>query len=347
MPGVIGDFTHGTAELRPRFRLAVGDYVSALEVARDGGVCIAGLGDGRLVGFDLTTGEERFAIAAAHAGSVLDVSISPDGRCFASCGQDEVAKVWSAEGSLVRELPGGGSAWVEHVAWAPAGGRIATASGKKLRVWMPDGERIVETEPLASTVTALAWRSDGSGLAATCYGGVHILPFVAGAKIRHLAWKGSLISLAWSPDANVIACGSQDGSVHFWRLKSGQDSQMSGYPFKPKALAWDSESKLLATSGDAAVTVWEFRGKGPEGTQPLQLEGHHGLCTRLAFSPRRAVLASGSQDSSVLLWEPRKHGKPIGFAVLEDEVTGLCWHPEHHTLVGADASGTICGWYVA
>lgn len=261
MPGVTGDSTHGTAELRPRFRLAMGDYVSALEVARDGGVCIAGLGDGRVVGFELTTGEESFAIAAAHAGGVLGVSISPDGRCFATCGQDAVAKVWSAEGSLLGELPGGGGAWVEHVAWAPVGSRIATASGKKLCVWMPEGERLVETEPLASTVTALAWRSDGSGLAATCYGGVHILPFVAGAKNRHLAWKGSLVSLAWSPDANVIACGSQ--------------------------------------------------------------------------------------DSSVLLWEPRKHGKPIGFAVLEDQVTGLCWHPGHHTLVGADASGTICGWEVA
>ena len=49
----------------------------------------------------------------------------------------------------------------------------------------------------------------------------------------------------------------------------------------------------------------------------------------------------------MLLWEPRKHGKPIGFAVLEDEVTALCWHPEQHILVGADASGTLCGWEVA
>lgn len=62
-------------------------------------------------------------------------------------------------------------------------GRRSNCDGLgKVCVWMPEGERLVETEPLASTVTALAWRSDGSGLAATCYGGVRILPFVAGAK---------------------------------------------------------------------------------------------------------------------------------------------------------------------
>jgi len=247
----------------------------------------------------------------------------------------------------VRELPGSGTAWVEHVAWAPAGGRIATTSGKKVRVWTGEGDPIVETEPFASTVTGLAWRADGSGLAATCYGGVHILPFVVGAKVRHLPWKGSLISLAWSPDAKVVACGSQDSSVHFWRLSSGQDSEMSGYSFKPKSLAWDSESRLLATSGDAAITVWDFRGKGPEGTRPLHLQAHQGVCTRLAFSPRKCVLASGSQDTSVLLWEPRGGDSPLRFAFLEDEVTALCWHPDHHTLVGADASGTVCGWEIA
>ena len=166
------------------------------------------------------------------------------------------------------------------------------------------------------------------------------------AMHRHLEWKGSLISLAWSPDAKVIACGSQDCSVHFWRLASGQDSQMTGYPYKPKALAWDRESSLLATSGGPAVTVWDFRGKGPEGTRPVRLEAHHGVCTQLAFSPRKGILASGSQDTSVLLWEPRRCEKPIRFAFLEDEVTGLCWHPEHHTLIGTDASGVVCGWEV-
>lgn len=345
MPGLTEALPRGKTELRPKFRAATGEYVTTLDIMRDGSLCVVGLGDGRVLGLDMRTGKEAFR-CSAHAGGVLAVSAAPDGQRFVSCGQEAVAKVWARDGSLVRELPGGGGPWVEQVVWAPAGGRIATAAGKRVRVWSVEGELLVETEPLASTVSALAWRSDGSGLAATCYGGVHIMPFVKGAKARHLAWKGSLISLAWSPDAKVIACGSQDSSVHFWRLASGKDSQISGFPCKPKALAWDNESKLLATSGDATITVWDFRGKGPEGTPPVELEGHRDVCTQLAFSPQRCVLASGSEDTSVLLWEPRRGEKPIRFAFLEDEVTGLAWHPDDQRLVGTDASGTVCCWDV-
>jgi len=330
-------------ELAPRWRADVGDYVAAAEISRDGALCILGAGDGRVHGLDLATGSPIFTIHA-HAGGVLGVGISPDGERFITCGQEPSAKLWSRGGELLRELPGGGACWVEHVAWAPSGGRLATAAGRKVRLWTNDGEPLVETEPLESTVSALAWRADGSGLAVACYGGVHILPFVPGAKLRKLAWKGSLISLAWSPDAKIVACGSQDNSVHFWRLATGRDSQMSGYSFKPKALAFDSESKLLATSGDTTVTVWDFRGKGPEGTSPIQLRSHKGVCTRLAFSPRRGVLASGSQDTSVLLWEPRRGTKPIRVASLEDEITALHWHPQDRGLLAADASGNAAFW---
>jgi WD40 repeat protein len=343
MPGVRTGALRGKAEVVSCFRCSVGDYISAAEIAKGGALAVVGVGDGTVAGIDLATGRERFR-RPAHQGGVLGVSLAPDGSRFLTCGQEPNARLWTADGNVVRELPGGTSGWVEHVAWAPSGGRLATAAGRTVRIWNAEGEPIVETEPLASTVTALAWRADGTALAATCYGGVHILPFVPGAKARHLVWKGSLISLAWSPDAKVVACGSQDSSVHFWRLATGQDSQMSGYPFKLKSLAWDSESKLLATAGDATITVWDFRGKGPEGTRPMQLEGHKGVATRLVFSPKRGILASGSQDTSVMLWEPRRSTSPIGFASLDDEVTVLAWHPEHQGLLGGDASGTLRFW---
>jgi WD40 repeat protein len=56
------------------------------------------------------------------------------------------------------------------------------------------------------------------------------------------------------------------------------------------------------------------------------------------------VLASGSQDTSVLLWEPRRGTHPIRFGFLEDEITALEWHPDHHGLLAADASGNATFW---
>ena len=75
-----------------------------------------------------------------------------------------------------------------------------------------------------------------------------------------------------SPDGDIVACGSQDNSVHFWRRSTEEDSMMSGYPGKPSALAFDDTGTLLATGGGEAVTVWSFQGSSPEGTRPGVLE---------------------------------------------------------------------------
>jgi WD40 repeat protein len=122
---------------------------------------------------------------------------------------------------------------------------------------------------------------------------------------------------------------------------------MSGYPFKPKALAWNASSTMLATAGDAKVTVWRFLGKGPEGKAPLELAGHRALCTALAFAPRTGLLASGAADTGVLVWEPSRTCKPLRYTFLEDEITKVVWHPSGNALLAADASGHLSYFRVA
>ncbi|KYG09256.1 hypothetical protein BE21_18935 [Sorangium cellulosum] len=349
MPGVTtraprGKAPRGKTELPPRWRLSAGDYVVAMSVTPDGSLCAIATGAGAVLGVDMETGAVRWR-SEAHRSGALALQFSPSGALLATCGQDGNARLFDLAGALVAELPGG-AAWVEHVAWAPDGELLATASGRTVRIWTKRGEPVVETEPLPSTIAALAWRADRAELAAACYGGVYLWSVGAGATSRHLAWQGSLVSMAWSPDGKVIACGSQDRSVHFWRLATGQDSEMRGYPAKPKALAWDAQSRLLATGGAPAVTLWDFSGKGPEGTRPIELEGHMDTCVQLAFSPRKGVLASGARDHGVLLWEPRRLARPVRYAFLEAEVTALVWHPAHAGLLGADASGTVVCWQV-
>ena len=343
MPGMTSTRPRAKTELAPRWRMDADDYVTSADVSPDGRRAAIGTGSGRVLVLEVESGSACWD-ASLHPEGVLEVAFAPDGEALASCGQDGVARIHSSSGPALSELPGA-TGWVEHVAWAPDGQRIAIASGRMVRVFMRTGEPVLETGPLSSTVTAIAWHPvNGRELAAASYGGVHVWTLASGAPARHLPFKGSLISLAWSPDGEVVACASQDCSIHFWRLASGKDAEMSGYRFKTKALAWDAHSRLLATAGDAVITVWDFGGKGPEGTRPLQLDGHQALCTKLAFSPRKGVLASGAQDMSILLWEPRRGLTPTRFAFLEDEITALAWHPHHRGLLGADASGNVAFW---
>lgn len=327
-------------ELEPAWKAVFDEYPTAVAFSPDGGLCAVGTSSGELYALDPSTGRLRFR-SHANARGVLAVDVSE--RLIASSGQNGKTALFDHQGNRRGELPGN-SAWVEHVAFSPDGRKVATASGKFVRIWNEDGTPHLETQAHASTVTALQWNRRGTEVATTCYGGAYIWKVESGANPRHLPFKGSLVSLAWSPNEHVVACGSQDCSVHFWRLKSGHDSEMTGYPFKPKALAWDSNSSMLATGGDAGICVWDFGGKGPEGTAPIQLDAHKAQVIALAFNPRKGILASGAQDMGIILWEPRKGTDPLAFGFVNDSIEALVWNPRTNQVVTADASGAVTAW---
>lgn len=334
-----GELKHALPEL---WSQNVGDYVTALTVSADGTLVAVGTGRGEVWAFDVASGTLAFRVVA-HREGVLSASFAPRGRLLATAGQDGEARLFDLSGSLIAALTGG-SAWVEHVAWAPDGQHLVTTAGRVARVWTPDGRAVLETAPQESTITGAAWNRKGDTLALACYGGVHLIDPFKGSQVRGLAWRGSLISLSWSPNNAVIACATQESAVHFWRLATGKDSEISGFVSKPRALAWDHESKLLATGGDAVVSVWSFQGKGPEGKPPKLLTGHQALCTALAFHPKKPRLASGADDTGILIWQPSSSDKPVAFAFLEETVTALQWAHGGQVLVAADAAGTVRAW---
>lgn len=347
MPDVIARAPSRRFELPAAWSVDVGEYVTGLAWSPDGARVVACTAEGRVTALDARDGGAAWS-ALPHPGGALRVACSPAGGRVASAGQDGRAMLLDgATGTPVATLPSGGRAWVEHAQWSPTGGALATASQGVVRFWNADGSPLLETPPHASAVAAISWRRDGRELAVACYGGVSVWSLDAVGMTRRFEWKGSLISAAWSPDGEVIACGSQDCTVHFWRVRSGRDSEMSGYPLKPRALAWDARSTLLATSGAVDITVWRFEAKGPEGSAPLELQGHQAPVSELAFHPRKAVLASGGGDASVLLWEPRRGRKPLRYAFARDVVSQVAWSPDGASLAAGDASGHVTCWRVA
>lgn len=350
MPGLKA-LRGGRRELTARWRAALSEYALGVAWSGDGSLLAAATTAGEVTVFDGGTGAARWTRAVHPEG--MGALAFAEGRAavLATGGMDGTARLLSADdGRELAALPNG-RAWVEHVAWSPDGRWLATAAGRVLRLWTAAGEPWMETPPQESTITGVAWRGNGAEVATICYGGARLWGMAERGSSRQLEWKGSLVSVAWSPDGRVLACGSQDCSVHFWRVEMDVDSEMTGYPSKVKALAWDGASALLATSGDVDATVWRFEGKGPEGSRPVTLKGHEGPVTALAFQRRGGLLASGGADGVVALWEPKKGPTPRGAGFGEAgtevaEVAGVAWRADGRALASADGAGAVTVWAV-
>ena len=334
--------------LRRGWSAAVGDYAIAGGWSLRGEALIVGDAAGGVYAFDGKSGATAWERRGIHEGGVLAVAIHPSGTAFATAGQDSRVLIWSAAEGQVSRAIDVGSGWVENVAWSPDSQWLAASCSRQVRAYGADGAEVWRSDDHPSTVSAIAWSSVGE-LATTCYGRVTFFDAPTGELRQKLEWQGSLVSMALSPDRDIVACGSQDNSVHFWRRSTEEDSTMSGYPAKPSALAFDDTGTLLATGGGEAVTVWSFQGSGPEGTRPGVLEFHVQPVTTLSFAPGAMRLASGGRDGAVVVWSLHRDGEgdPIGVAVVAGAVAELYWRPDRRALAALDAQGGVTVWRVS
>jgi len=334
--------------LRRGWSAAVGDYAIAGGWSLRGEALMVGDAAGGVYAFDGKSGATAWARRGVHEGGVLAVAIHPSGTAFATAGQDSRVLIWSAAEGQVSRAIDVGSGWVENVAWSPDGQWLAASCSRQVRAYGADGAEVWRSDDHPSTVSAIAWSSVRE-LATACYGRVTFFDAPTGELRQKLEWQGSLVSMVLSSDGDIVACGSQDNSVHFWRRSTEQDSMMSGYPGKPSALAFDDTDTLLATGGGEAVTVWSFQGNGPEGTRPGVLELHVQPVTTLAFARRGMRLASGARDGGVVVWSLRRDGQgdPTGVALVADVVGGLYWRPDGRALAALDAQGGVTVWRVS
>ncbi|MFJ5533921.1 WD40 repeat domain-containing protein [Streptomyces sp. NPDC093261] len=240
-------------------------------------------------------------------GGALQVALSPDAGHLVATGPTGYALWRRSDGrTTVRES----GAWSAAAAWAdgmgvPAGrgrGRVAVASGRRALVLDTEGSELWRTEPAASTVTDLAWMRQGRRLAVAAYGAVRCHERHTEKPVVTYPYVGSHLALAVAPTGRWICSGNQDASIHIWRARDGGELTMSGYPEKVSRLAFDDTGFWLAADGAPDVTVWDFSGKGPEGTAPRSLRCHETV-TALAWRPGAAGhLASGGADGTVALW---------------------------------------------
>jgi len=332
------------ARLIERASVALDNYVVDCVWSSDSAaVAIAG-GEGAVLLITGACADPKVRTLGTHAAGTLAVAWQPGSGTIASSGQDGAVTLWNAYADVPAKRLNISRTWTEHLAYA-ADGTLAAAAGKTLTLWSRAGERIGELATHASTIAAIAWDVSGRQLAAATHRAMWVhqiepLPWAS----RAYAVESSCLTAAFSPNGRVLVAGMQDGAVHVWYRGTERDSHMRGYPSRVALTRWSSNSRQLATSAGSQLVVWDFGGKGPEGSRPLELSAHTDRIDCLAYHPVGPYLVSGGRDWRVALWRPGKSAVPVDVHMSASQVSALRWSPDGRFLAVGERGGrfSIC-----
>jgi len=319
------------------------DFPVALTWTPDSQAVIVGGGEGGI--YQLQAHDGAVQRLGEHAPGVLQLAWQPKGSLLASAGQDGTVRLWrraEGESGFTAQVLHRATRWPLGLAWRSDGLALAFASGKDVLVFDAEGVLTRELGGHSCTLSHLAWRGRNEIIAAG--NGALFVDRTDTGEVAHFVLEGTPLTLALSPDLKVAANGLADGTINFRHINNRKRSRMSGYEGKVDQTSWSANSRYLATasSGASSIVVWDFGGKGPEGSEPLQLAAHEERIESLAWQGAGALLASAGRDWRVVLWRPAPNSRAaLDIQLLDGPAGTICWSPDGARLAVAQPSGKI------
>ena len=230
--------------------------------------------------------------------------------------------------------------------WLIAG---SAASGSLL-AWEWRGEAyVLRATGHGAGAAAVAFSPDG-GVIASGGGDARVRLFTAATGFCHASLAGhaaAVTGLAFLPATGALLSSSLDGSVKAWDLARYRCFRTLVPPERAQltCVAADPGGDLAAagTADSFAVIVWSVR----SGRVLDALAAHEGPVSCLAFAPaaaRAPLLASGSWDGTVRLWDVFGGGGALESLPHGSDVLALAWSPDGHTLAASTLDGAITLW---
>jgi WD40 repeat protein len=160
--------------------------------------------------------------------------------------------------------------------------------------------------------------------------------------------------LAFSPNGAILASTHGDESITLWDVSSGHSI---GEPLTAElgvggSIAFSDDGQFLASVGtggtqenDNVITIWDV------ASQKLVREFRSGTpwpVTQITFSPESHLLASGSRDGTVLLWElDSRHPLATPLSPDADAAMYVTFSPDGTLLASGASDGVVRLWDLA
>ncbi|KAM9330786.1 telomerase protein component 1 [Gastrophryne carolinensis] len=321
-----------------------------------GHAVVVGSWDGKMAVVRLE--EWQRIVVLCESSSIRTVSFSLEGSVVVSGTLDGWVSLWSweAQVQLSRFRAHGGSTMTanfllhgEYLLTGGEDGKVQVTSGGLGRLHGPACVKNATSAVLSLALSpnrelmAVGYHSDSVCVYYMDTGSLMSQCSLANVSVSSLVWLSN----------SALVTGSSDSLIRVWSISQDQcEVQLALSGHQRSVLALALSSKLLASaSEDVSVCLWSVESlvkTDPSVSPTCVLRGHTAAVTCCSFSPDGGLLATGSQDRSVLCWDLSLNPPVLLRALLtchKDWVTGCSW-TESGMLVSCSGDGALCLWNI-
>ncbi len=227
----------------------------------------------------------------------------------------------------------------EGVAFNQRGTMLADIYDGSVQLWDVATGRLVGSFSVGTVNGILAFNQSGTIVAVNIEGEVALWDVATHRLIEKLSYKDKdavVDSLAFSPDATMVAAGESDGKAVVWNVATHRlIATLATRSKSVNSVAFSPDGADLATGdADGEVLLWNMRSR----TQAADIVTGNAAINSVVFSRDGTVMATGGYDGTARLWDVAT-GQQIGTALTIEFGSVMTFSPDDRTLVTTGFGG--------
>ncbi|WP_036485796.1 caspase family protein [Myxosarcina sp. GI1] len=330
------------------------DWITKLAFSSDGNLLASASRDGTIklwnkAGLEVDT-------LSGHEGWVNSVSFSSDNKLLISGDEAGNIKLWQRNRNGIKEIKTiSEQQRVTNVGFID-NKHFATAGDDGIvKLWQLSNDNLVNSYSNSGQVNSFSFSPDGKYLASATREGIYIwnrdgllLQTLNGhtGEVLDVSFKKPISNS--SGDYQLVSTGV-DKTVRIWQINGNNSSDNGGiYSIATSP----TEPDVFAAAGwDGKIKIWQ---EDSSGTPQLvrTLPGHDAAISQIQYTPDGKLIASGSQDNTIKLWNAKTGDLITTLTGHREAINNLAlvaenkWQAGSYLLVSGSEDNTLKLWKI-
>jgi WD40 repeat protein/serine/threonine protein kinase len=317
--------------------------INAIELSSDGRF-VSASGDG--VTLWSPSGELLRSFPGVASGAIITAQLSPDGEKIALISEPKDVHIINANTGESQRLEGH-SDLVTELAFVSNERLLTAGEDKSIRSWNLSnmmGEILTQQK---SVITDLKVSSDGrwAGVALRD-GSIVRVSLLDGSDDLLGKHAGGATRVSLSPDGALLASAGLDGLIQLWDIHQKKKlRELSGHAYAVETLRFSPDGAQLLSSGmDATIKSWPIQKCIKESCEAKVLDGFRGFVRSMSFSSDGRLVAVGSSDQQIRIWDLATLQLYRTLRGHTDEVRVVRFSPSQPLLFSGGADRKLLKW---